>query len=80
MYALRTASSGKEGGRESCRWREENREEREMEEGETERGERKEGREGQEAGERRGEGNCMLYFLLGYIVVVYMADLQCITQ
>ena len=58
MYALCTASSGKEGGRESCRWREE----REMEEGETERGERKDGGGGQEAGERRGEGNCMLYF------------------
>lgn len=49
MYALRTASSGKEGGRESCRWREE----REMEEGETERGERKEDKK-QEREEERG--------------------------
>ena len=41
MYALRTTSSGKEGGRESCRWSK-RRGEREIEEEETDRGERKE--------------------------------------
>ena len=59
MYALRTASSGKEGGRESCRWSK-IRGEREMEEEETERGERK-----KEKGRRTRENiqlsDCMLY-------------------
>ena len=39
MYALRTASSGKEGGRESCRWSK-RRGEREEEEEETDRKEK----------------------------------------
>ena len=77
MYALRTVSSGKEGGRETCRWREE----REMEEGEAERGERKDGGKGQEAKREKRRGKLhALFSMLGYVVVMYMADLQCITQ
>ena len=58
MYALRTASSGKEGGRESCRWSK-RRGEREMEEEETERGERRENE--RRTRSRREEERCINY-------------------